>query len=412
MSPFPFSNIEFFVVLAPTLLVILASKRIGPVGFAWTVVAASLGFFAWLPGLRNEYAGLFVTLTLMVWGAARAGARRQSAVFVKLAVCVIAVAFIVFRLDAVGLLPKRGSFGSLLPAFGFAFFVVKACGLLADVAAGRVKAVILREVVAYFAFFPTLIAGPIFRYDDFVAQLRAAPALGNDTGRVAAGIPRLLAGAFKVMVVAALIEPWSIQSFTPGLFTNTVPQIYTGSLAYYFFEYINFSGYSDMAVAVSRMIGLSPPENFDLPFLARNLTELWRRWHMSFASWLRDYVYFPLNFQLATRLRASNKQARTASAAAAIFLTFVFCGAWHGFTAGTMLFGTLSGLVLAFETMVTGFGWTTGIGARMQTTASGRLAHDLVRQIWTLHVASLTFAPVLLSQEQLIGVWQLLRAAI
>lgn len=408
MAPFPFSNIEFFVVMVPALLLILASKRFGVTAFTWTIVVMSLVFFGWLPGLRAAYAALFLGLTLLVWAVATLRLRGVRAGTLALAIGSVIAAFVAVRLDAAGLLPRFGQQGSLLPAFGFAFFVIKAYGLLVDVAAGRVKSVALRDTLAYFAYFPTLIAGPIFRYDDFVTQLKSAPALRSEPSRIVASLPRLLLGAFKVMVVASLIEPWSIQSLTTDVLSKSVQSVYVGALAYYFFEYINFSGYSDMAVAVSRMIGLSPPENFDLPFLARNLTELWRRWHMSFAAWLRDYIYFPLNFYLAIRFRAADKRSRTACAAMAIFLTFVFCGAWHGLAIGTLLFGVLSGAVLAFEALAAGLGWTTAVGARLEATA-GRMTHDTIRQIWTLHIASLTFAPVLLTEAQLAALTDLAR---
>lgn len=165
-----------------------------------------------------------------------------------------------------------------------------------------------------------------------------------------------------------------------------------------------------MAIAVSMMIGLRPPENFNLPFLSRNLTELWRRWHMSFASWLRDYVYFPLNFQFAMRFRPSTRSGRAWSSGIAIFLTFVFCGFWHSLSPGALLFGALSGVVLAAEAVADGIGLRI-VPAGIGTTAAGRAADDAVRQVWTLHLAAITFAPVLLNRDQLVALAHLLRRA-
>ena len=412
MPPFPFRNIEFFALLAPALMLILATKRLGVAAFTWTIVVVSAVFFAWLPGLHLFYAALCLGLIVMIWGAANLLKQRRVSSVLLLSIAILASAFAVVRLHAAGLLPNAYRPGGLLPAFGFAFFVIKAYGLLIDTASGRVKSAALRDVLAYFAYFPTVIAGPVFRFDDFVKQLSTAVADHQGAARITGNVPRLLAGAFKVMVVAGLLEPWSIQSLTPDVLANSAPRVYAGALAYYFFEYINFSGYTDMAAAVSRMIGLATPENFDLPFLSRNLTELWRRWHMSFASWLRDYVYFPLHFQLSKRAGATTRRLQTLCAAAAIFLTFVFCGAWHGLALGTLLFGVLSGIVLAVEALAAGLGWKTGAGARLQATPAGRVTHDTIRQIWTLHVASATFAPVLLTREQLMAVYHLLRTIV
>jgi alginate O-acetyltransferase complex protein AlgI len=409
MPPFPFNNIEFFVVLVPVIVLVLAARRLGGGAHTWAVVLASVALFVWLPGLTAAYVALFAVLVLLMWFAANARSSSHPAAISGLAAGIVLVAFVWFRLDAAGWLPRRESALSLLPAFGFAFFVVKAIGLVSDVIAGRVQSATLGEVIAYFLFFPTLIAGPIFRYGDFVTQLRASVALRNDFGRIAASAPRLLVGAFKVMVVAALLEPLSIHALSPDDIANSGRSVYLGALAYYFFEYINFSGYSDMAIATCGMLGLSAPENFNFPFLARNLTELWRRWHMSFAFWLRDYIYFPINFRLAMRFRASKKRERTLCAAAAIFLTFVLCGAWHGFTPGPLLFGVLSGVVLGLEAMAAGFGWKNDYQVSLRSTAAGRVVDDTVRQIWTLHVAAMTFAPVLLTTDQLHGVLRLIR---
>lgn len=413
MEPFPFSNVEFFVMLIPALLLVLVSKRLGAAVYTWTLVAVSIGFFAWLPDLRVPYALLCAALVTMTFLAAWLRARRHARFVVALVISVVIAAFVVVRLDVAGLwTPPWTERRSLLPIFGFAFLAIKAYGLLIDVMSGRVKSVRLVDVVLYFAYFPTLIAGPIFRYGDFVAQLEASRQLTGDASRIAGQLPRLLFGAFKVMVLAALLEPYSIQSLPADVIGADARRVYLGSLTYYFFEYINFSGYTDMAIAVSVMIGLRPPENFNLPFIARNLTELWRRWHMSFASWLRDYIYFPLNFQIVSLLRLNNQTARALSSGAAILLTFLFCGFWHGVGPGTLLFGALSGLVLAVEAVVAGLRWRTGIGARLEQTASGRIGHDTVRQIWTLHLAAATFAPVLLDRTQIEALGHLLVKAL
>ncbi len=410
MNPFPFSNIEFFAVLVPAVLLTLAAKRLGRSAFKWIVIVFSVVVFAWLPGLRVPYAILCGSLIAVTLTTVALRSRHGFGLAVPIAMLWLAAAFVIVRADAAGWLLAiwPGAGRSLLPVFGFAFLVIKAYGLLIDVMSGRVTTVRAVDVVAYFAYFPTVIAGPIFRYADFVQQFDAAAALGDDTRRIAEHLPRLCLGAFKVMVVAALIEPWSISSLPAEVIAESPQRVYLGALTYYFFEYINFSGYTDMAIAVSTMIGLRPPENFNLPFLARNLTELWRRWHMSFASWLRDYVYFPINFQLASRFRMATRRGRAGSSAVAVFATFFFCGFWHGLSAGTMLFGVLSGLVLAIEAFVAGIGWRPAFAAVVPNTADTRVIRDGVRQLWTLHLASLTFAPVLLDSAQLAALGRLM----
>jgi alginate O-acetyltransferase complex protein AlgI len=183
-------------------------------------------------------------------------------------------------------------------------------------------------------YFPSIVSGPIKRYQDFCPQVEHG--IARPKGMDAAeGLGRVLVGFFKKMVVAdnavlllSVLE--AREAWTP---LSVAALIALQSIRIVF----DFSGYSDIAIGLSRMVGLRLPENFNLPYLALNPSDFWRRWHMSLSSWIRDYLYIPLggNRQGALR-RVFNS-----------LLAMLICGLWHGAAWNFALWGVYHGLGLA-----------------------------------------------------------------
>ncbi len=192
----------------------------------------------------------------------------------------------------------------------------------------------------YMLFFPRLSAGPIERAQHLLPQLRAEHPF--DYGRVTDGLRQMAWGFFKKTVVADRL----------ALGVDTIyrePRQYGGvelTLASVFFAlqlYADFSGYSDIAVGADKVFGIDVTNNFRRPYFATNLSEFWRRWHISLYSWFNDYVFSPL--AIAMRHRGQ------LGVVLAVVLTFTLSGLWHGAAWGFLAWGLLQGLAMAFETL-------------------------------------------------------------
>jgi alginate O-acetyltransferase complex protein AlgI len=186
-------------------------------------------------------------------------------------------------------------------------------------------------------FFPTLAAGPIKRFPDFVPQL---PGLARPKpAEVVAGAERVVRGLFKKICIADLLVPAIEVLETSPRFTPAVVALL--AVAQGFRIYYDFAGYSDIAIGLARMLGLSVPENFDRPYWSTSLQTFWRRWHMSLSSWIRDYVYIPLG---------GNRGRRQLHLISAMGL----CGLWHGADWNFVVWGLYHGAGLALEAGVRG----------------------------------------------------------
>lgn len=232
--------------------------------------------------------------------------------------------------------------GHLRLPLGISFFTFQALSYVVDVARRDVRAQrSLADFGLYIALFPQLIAGPIVRYRDIALQLRDRSV---ELTRFASGLRRFIVGLSKKVLIAN-----SVGAVVDPIFAAPVDQLtpavaWLGLAAYTLQLYFDFSGYSDMAIGLGRMLGFEFVENFDHPYVSRSLTEFWRRWHISLSTWFRDYLYIPLG-------GGRGPAWRTYCNLATVFL---LCGLWHGAAWNFVLFGCHHGAILVIERM--GFG--------------------------------------------------------
>ena len=239
---------------------------------------------------------------------------------------------------------------------GLSFFIFQAVSYLMDVSRGQTAP--QRNPVAltlYLALFPKLVAGPIVRYGDIAAELVQRTLSRAD---FASGARRFIIGLGKKVLLANTLALPVDQIFgAPALGLAgvplaqlTTPLAWLASLCYTLQIYFDFSGYSDMAIGLGRMLGFHFPENFNFPCVAGSITEFWRRWHISLSTWFRDYVFLPL--EMATRHQLPPAWRTPLN----LLLTMLLCGLWHGASWGFVLWGLYHGLFLALERQRT---WTT-----------------------------------------------------
>ncbi len=191
------------------------------------------------------------------------------------------------------------------------------------------------DYLFYVSFFPQLVAGPIVRAKDFIPQIYKKPLLTKVLYSEALAL--IMSGIFK----KAIISDYISANFVDGVFNN--PALYDGlrnlmaAYGYTLQIYCDFSGYSDMAIGIALLMGFRFNINFDSPFQSTNITEFWRRWHISLSTWLKDYLYIPLGGNRKGRIRTY----------ANLFITMLLGGLWHGAALRFILWGAMHGAALA-----------------------------------------------------------------
>lgn len=226
---------------------------------------------------------------------------------------------------------------TVLP-IGISFYTFQSLSYTIDVWRGRLtpERSFLRFAV-YVAFFPQLVAGPIVRASEFLPQFRLRLCLGIEDVNFA--VWRVTKGLFKKIVFADFVAT----NFTDLVFAS--PEQYSSLenlFALYAFTlqiYADFSGYSDIAIGVARLLGFRLPENFDRPYQSQSVGEFWRRWHITLSTWLRDYLFFPLGGSLVSPARAYFN----------LWLTMFLVGMWHGASWNFVVYGNLQALAMMYS---------------------------------------------------------------
>jgi alginate O-acetyltransferase complex protein AlgI len=332
---------------------VLLALWIAPRGWRNAIVAAfSLLFYVW-----GAKAFVFLLLACIVFNyvagrlvePGRAGASDRSrklwlAATVVFDVGILAVwKYGTFAQEQVHALARHlgvdtGSVLQIALPIGISFFTFHHLSYVIDVYRGsRPAQRHPLQFVTYIAMFPQLIAGPIVRYHEIADQLPARRA--DRLGDFAAGFPRFAHGLAKKVVIADSIGPIADAVFSLPADRLTTPAAWLGALAYTLQIYFDFSGYSDMAIGLGRMLGFRLPENFARPYSAVSITDFWRRWHMSLSRWFRDYLYIPLGGNRGTPRRTYLN----------LYIVFALTGLWHGANWTFLIWGLYHGTWLVIE---------------------------------------------------------------
>ena len=220
---------------------------------------------------------------------------------------------------------------------GISFFTFQALSYLVDVYRRELRAQArIGDLALYIALFPQLIAGPIVRYGQIAAQIARRQVSRRG---FSIGVQRFVVGLGKKVLIANTLAQTADRVFAlPG--NELAPTVaWVGLVCYTLQIYFDFSGYSDMAVGLGRMFGFHIPENFNYPYVARSVSDFWRRWHISLSRWFRDYLYIPLG---GNRIR----RGRTGLNLLAVFF---LCGLWHGASWNFVVWGLFHGLLMICE---------------------------------------------------------------
>jgi alginate O-acetyltransferase complex protein AlgI len=264
-------------------------------------------------------------------------------------------------------LPRLAPVHRWLLPLGISFFTFEFVHFAFDTYRGRVERSDIGEYAAFILFFPSMVAGPIKRFQEFVPKLRAArfdPALATR------GVTRILVGLAKKHALADTFSLWAGKLNGPELYAGHWYQIAAWIFAYGMQIYFDFSGYSDIAIGSGYLFGIVIPENFDWPYLSRNISEFWRRWHISLSSWIRDYVYIPLGGSRRSEARTSLN----------LLLAFTASGIWHGAAYNFAAWGLWHGVMLVGHRL-----WRQhlpGLATRLPDVAAVAFTFVLVNLGW------------------------------
>jgi D-alanyl-lipoteichoic acid acyltransferase DltB (MBOAT superfamily) len=222
---------------------------------------------------------------------------------------------------------------NLILPLGISFYTFRAISYLLDINSEKIKpSTDIVIVFSYIAFFPCLVAGPIDRAGTFFPQMESKRRFDYNQARDA--MQQILWGLFKKVVIADNCAKCANAIFENHL-SLPASSLLLGAFFYIIQIYADFSGYSDMAIGFSQLLGFKVTKNFNFPFFAQNISEFWQKWHISLTSWMTEYVFTPLAFTF----RKSGKPGLIL----AIIINFILIGLWHGANWTFILYGFLHG---------------------------------------------------------------------
>lgn len=231
--------------------------------------------------------------------------------------------------------------GRIILPIGISFFTFTQIAFLADAYQKGTREYGFIHYGLFVTYFPHLIAGPVLHHAQMMPQFRESTTYKVNWPQLAGGLCIFSMGLFKKIVLADGISPYADAVFNAAE-TGATPdftEAWVGTLAYTFQLYFDFSGYSDMAVGLSWMFNVKLPYNFNSPYKALNITDFWRRWHMTLSAFLRDYLYIPLG---GNRNGAIQRYIN-------LFITMLLGGLWHGANWNFVFWGALHGLYLTIN---------------------------------------------------------------
>lgn len=331
---------------SPVLLALLGALLLAPL--YWVVPAgrrsaAAAGLSVAALGLIDpRLLVLLAATTVLVCGVGailpRVRQARARAAVVTGAVGVIVVFFVLHKTSGGAggraLVSQQG-----LSLLGASYLTLKAAAAILDVARGAAAAPRPWAVVAWLAFLPTYPAGPIEELAHFRDQTPRV-----DAARVLTGLERILFGLVKALVLGAHLGAWAdpVVADPSGHDRLTLlAALYAESLRFW----LDFAGYSDIAIGLAAVYGFEIAENFDAPFIRRNYVQLWQRWHMTLTGWLRTYLFVPISRHLLRRL---GPERHLLPIVAGQVVAMTACGLWHGITWNFAVWGLLQAVGLVW----------------------------------------------------------------
>lgn len=326
-----FTSTFFLTGLLPGLILLFYIFRKNPTIRQVLLFMANLALYLVGGGTRTLF--LLLAICVLTWLFCRLCAKYHRKGLLLTCCMILLIPLILFKYTDI--------VSELFIVVGISFFTFEAISCLCDVYWGKTGgAPSLTEILTYLSFFPTVTSGPIVRIKNFKEGMKNTLCLED----FQQGSILLVKGLCKKILLADKLTPLVSYYFDGVAAGNmfSLPGLWIGSFAYTLQLYFDFSGYSDIAIGISRMLGYHIPLNFQKPYQAKSIQDFWRRWHISLSTWFRDYVYIPLG---GSRCSIA-KQLRN------LFVVWSLTGIWHGADLTFLIWGMGYFLLLIAEKYV------------------------------------------------------------
>lgn len=330
-----FSNVSYLTFLCIVVPVYYLLKR--------SLVFLTLASIFFYATFSIQYCLLFFALCLINYALGRVLSKFPKKSILFLGVILSLSPLIIFRytnfilenINPLNLLGYANITISILQPLGISFFTFELLHYLIDVYKGKPAIKNIAKFFLFPFFFPTQIAGPIKRYENFIPQLKRKEI---DWVKIQTGLLLIIRGLFKKLVLANTLAPIASVGFdTSANSWVTLVAVY----AFAFQIFFDFSGYTDIGRGSANLLGFDIPENFLLPYLATSMRDFWRRWHITLMKWLTDYIYIPLGGNRVNRMRWVVN----------ILIVFVLSGFWHGAAWHFAFWGLYNGILVLLSNL-------------------------------------------------------------
>ena len=373
-----FVSVEFAILFAVVLTLLFLVRN--PFVRKLILLAASCVFYAWWDW---RFLALLATVTFLDFYISQflfktsEPKKRRILLWTSIIVNLGFLGFFKyfnFFIDSIDVFTKllgwqMGTLNIILP-IGISFYTFETLSYVIDVYHGKAQpAKSLLDYAIFITFFPRLVAGPIMRAREFLPQLERGVEI--NLSNLIEGVQLFLRGLLKKLVIADNVAIMVDQIYKSAnvLSPSTV---WLGIFAYSIQIFCDFSGYTDMARGIAKILGFELPINFNLPYTAQSITEFWQRWHISLSTWLRDYLYIPLGGNRKGALRTYIN----------LMVTMLLGGLWHGASWNFVLWGGLHGIYLASERLVFAKKLTENSWVSLRAWIRALLVFGLVSVTW------------------------------
>jgi D-alanyl-lipoteichoic acid acyltransferase DltB (MBOAT superfamily) len=370
-----FNSFEFILGFLPAVAVVFfLIGRVNRTAAATWLAAASLFFYGWWD---PRYVPLLVGSVLFNFGSGVwiARYRRDGQAAAAGRICAVAIAanlallgyfkyahfFVATADDLAG---AHWTIANIVLPLGISFFTFTQIAFLVDVSRGIAAELNFLHYLLFVTWFPHLIAGPVLHHKEMMPQFALAETYRPSAENVSVGLTMFSIGLFKKVVLADSIARTANAVFAAGVHPTMI-DAWGGTIAYALQIYFDFSGYSDMAIGLSRIFGVKLPLNFNSPYKAVNITDFWRRWHMTLSRFLRDYLYISLGGNRRGEFRRYVN----------LMITMLLGGLWHGAGWTFVVWGGIHGAYLSVHHL---FESRIGRGSQAAASAARRFVSGLV----------------------------------
>jgi alginate O-acetyltransferase complex protein AlgI len=348
-----FNDLVFFAVfLVPSVALF---HWVGPATKPWVIAGFGTAFFLYFSTLLFGGGWAALSVLILVWECVTSRFYKKGSRFCLWGIVQAILFLVCFKYlgfaarvwnDTASLFafPELHGIPKLILPLGLSFFTFEFIHYAADCYIGKIERARLADYAAFIFFFPTMVSGPLKRFNQFREELVHAH---FDGAAMNQGITRIMVGLAKKHVLADTFDIWASKLNTDALFGASRATVCLQLFAYSWKIYFDFSGYSDIAIGCAKMFGIAVPENFEFPyFLSRNILEFWRRWHISLLAWIESYLFVPLLFS-NWRFPGLNGKANVRRIAVVTFAVFCIAGLWHGAAYNFLVFGAYHGALSA-----------------------------------------------------------------